>query len=891
MKFEEKVDKKALEYILRHYTEYDIWDKSDPPISDKTMLSLYNKYLNQLDDDGKIVIEYEQKEIGIGRMIPKSMGLTRMARTLRHTIANPYNLDFDIENCHPTIALKIATEYKLDCPCLEEYVSNRAQVIDQLIKETGMDDVKRYVIKLLNGGKHNINNPFLNDLCKEFEVIQNMVMRELPNVVENISNQTSKKDSWNLKGKVLHYLLETYENDCLSVMIKYFQGKNVNITSLAYDGLTIEGTKENKDNSPLFCNEISSSISQELKAKFKVVQKPMNQGFNLKDIDLETKASPISLLQARFKTVSRCACELKHNDYSRVIEYLVKTLKIKTSTDDNLINVMLFMTNVISENCFLTMIEKLKSILPIISDDVQSMAETMLSNPDNRDEEYGWTWAMSLVKPRAKTCSEVRRIIQQMLNVSNSLDLTKAEASSFKSEHRLFDMVKFFNHQIFPSKGEAIKEFVKVFDLYVKRITSPPCFVTNEGNDGSEIRKDILIETLYKFKHEGIEKQAPLTLITNIASHDSVITDINVYKYLPSYSKITFDPTYNHHPDDYNMYSGFQASKVLSVNEELIQPILDHIKNCWADGNDDINDYILQWFRQCFLYPGEKTGVAMFLFGEEGTGKNILIDNLIIPLIYGKGLACVSQGLGPLTQRFNSICMNKLLICCNEVSSEDGWSVTFDKLKAIITDITITIEKKGIDQFKDYPNLLNLILTSNHSNAIKLGTTDRRYLCLPTSNRFKGNFAYFEKLHESCTQTVADHFYTYICALPRTRNIKTIPMTSLKEDMAELAKPVVERYCDAIKEYEFTTEPVPELYVKSHSAFGPDPWDLYIKYHTLNKDGIPYIGARDLYAGFLKWCGETTEKKRTSTSFGRDVKNYLPLIKTMKGTFYQIGLF
>ena len=69
LQFTEQVDRKALEYILNNHSKYDIWSCNGNEInpfgrkdlSTDALLTLYNKYLSQLDDSGRVTISYCQK--------------------------------------------------------------------------------------------------------------------------------------------------------------------------------------------------------------------------------------------------------------------------------------------------------------------------------------------------------------------------------------------------------------------------------------------------------------------------------------------------------------------------------------------------------------------------------------------------------------------------------------------------------------------------------------------------------------------------------------------------------------------------------------------------------------------------------------------------------------
>jgi hypothetical protein len=892
LEFTEQVDKKALEYILRNHSQYDIWafksnvinpfGKKD--LTPDALLTVYTNYLNQLDEQGRVTIQYLQKA-GMGRYWPQSMGLTSMCRRLRHTIAKRDNIDLDIKNCHPTFALTIGKGLSGNYPRLEEYLQNRAQVLFNITQQvSGEFDAKQYILKLLNGGAHKLPGiQYLNAINKEFEDLRNRVCVAFPKLVALVKSKKTDNNHWNLKGRVLHHMLEDMENGCLQVMIQYFEEEKVGVTSLAYDGLTIERTLETEANIPRYCEEMSSRIKEQHGYELEITEKQMTEGFDLSNVDLDIQGSnPLQLLRQRYSNIPKCKCALEHSKMFKVIDYLYKTLKIKDIRDEKLTDLGLFIRYVVDVDCLTVVLGRICMHLPEMDTHLLEFAQGL--QEADPDPEFNWEWVNQHVKPKAKDCVDVRVIIYQMLNTGDELELKTQSANDFKEEDDVYDMVDYFTQKVFPNRDAVVKEFVERFDRYIKLIMFPKCLVLNHGEGNVTVERDIVCETLYKDKDsQGREMLTSIRLVSGGLS-----TDIRVYKYLPLFEKVTFDPSGNHKKKEFNMYTGFKAKRVDQVNMTMIQPILDHMRDCWADGNDNLFDYIKQWFRHSFTEPWNKTQVVILLYGLEGTGKGILLDNLIIPKVYGEKMACVSQGLAPITQRFNSICMDKLLIVCNEVSTEEGWMNSFDKLKAIITDKTISIEKKGIDVFKDYPNHLNLIMTTNNHNSVRVGRTDRRYLCLETSDRFKSNHEYFQKLIDTCTQEVANHFFTYICDLDRTRNIKDIPMTQLKEEMSGLAKSTVERFIDDVREEKL--EPFPPTMVFTH--IDAEKWDTILKGKMYENivDGVRerWCPARDLFQAYKKWAQENGEKAKDNTHFGIEAKNLLEHKKTKRGLDYRL---
>ena len=59
----------------------------------------------------------------------------------------------------------------------------------------------------------------------------------------------------------------------------------------------------------------------------------------------------------------------------------------------------------------------------------------------------------------------------------------------------------------------------------------------------------------------------------------------------------------------------------------------------------------------------------------------------------------------------------------------DGRLEVANKLKRVITEPTLLIERKGIDSY-DIPNRLNLLCFTNHKDAVRLESGDRRWFVL-----------------------------------------------------------------------------------------------------------------------------------------------------------------
>jgi len=171
--------------------------------------------------------------------------------------------------------------------------------------------------------------------------------------------------------------------------------------------------------------------------------------------------------------------------------------------------------------------------------------------------------------------------------------------------------------------------------------------------------------------------------------------------------------------DLFNTFTNFQAKLVDEVDMSKIDIILNHIKKVWCSDNDEYYNYMLSWFKLIITNPSFKSKVAIVLkSAEKQIGKGILINDFLIPYVFGEQYSMSIAGLDTITCKFNQIMMNKLFINCDELSTIDGsYHQSFDILKKRITDKSIKIEIKGGKSFV-YPDYCNYIMCTNNDFTI-----------------------------------------------------------------------------------------------------------------------------------------------------------------------------
>lgn len=546
-----------------------------------------------------------------------------------------------------------------------------------------------------------------------------------------------------------------------------------------------------------------------------------------------------------------CTCKFNHNDMISVLEFV----KSKFSGSSKIQEFVYFLSNYSENHCF----EELVKYLGDFKE--QDFRQDFTKN---------WSWISGFIPNGIKYIKE-KTFIQDMIksSVIKEEDIKVSFKEIFDENDDFYDFFEYMRKTVFPSKGSMIRYFADNLDRYVKKVLFPSCFIVNKKSGITDIEAVLEGFTLYI----DMTKEGPVIKRMNLFTKKeySLINSDEISTTIPIYKNITFRPNQDDvKKGELNMFQGFKAKLVENVDMDLINPILYHIKKCWANNDENIYDYILQWFRNAFLFPWNKNGTVIILYSEEGSGKTMIIDNFIIPFVYGNSIASTIVGLSPIVQRFNSILINKLFILANEVSSGDHNFVgSFEILKSLITDKTLTIEKKGIDIFNNYPNYINFIFTTNNPDSVRLGRTDRRYVCLEAQTCFLGNFEYFNKLSECFNQETANHFFTYICGLEKTRDIRQIPSTELRVEMLKNSTSSIFKFFEDVKDYMLKFS-INNVNHKPIPIFGDYNWDIILSNSVVVKNNQKIIINRLLYEVYKRWCKENYESIKPSNSFSRE---------------------
>ena len=265
----ERVNPRAVKYLNSLPKSY--WKKVLKTDKDRKFEVEYSKvksYLNgQLDGSG-VSREYNFADgKTFGRLFDHS-GLQGMQKVVRGVLCDGVSSDLDIVNCHPIILSWICYNHKIACPNLEYYITHREDIITD-ITQLNYDraDAKKLFLKSTNTGwrMKDMGYPFFKDYDAEMKRLQKEIMKL--DVYNFIKPKVKKGD--NDIGSFINLCLCYHENEIILAAKSFIESKNVEVSTLAFDGLMHYGDCDHR-----MCEQLNTFITEKFDFPFKFVYKP-----------------------------------------------------------------------------------------------------------------------------------------------------------------------------------------------------------------------------------------------------------------------------------------------------------------------------------------------------------------------------------------------------------------------------------------------------------------------------------------------------------------------------------------------------------------------------------------------------------------------------------------
>ena len=272
-----------------------------------------------------------------------------------------------------------------------------------------------------------------------------------------------------------------------------------------------------------------------------------------------------------------------------------------------------------------------------------------------------------------------------------------------------------------------------------------------------------------------------------LAHQYDIVRNFADLQYLPFYDQ---DPTPS---GTFNVFRGYRHEIFSDAEYRVMSkcPDFKFLMNHWLEtmcnGNEEFFEYVMDWLAWLIRFGYKKPRVAIVMHGREGLGKGLMWVELVWKGILGASYGHVITDMARFTEKFNMQRLNKSLHIFNECTSvKSGSKVSWDKMKAIVTDRDIIAEPKGKEPFNAL-DCAGCVLTGNHEHLVNMSNDDRRYACTEMADKWKGNKKYFKRLSDVVKDGgVQRTFMTYLIKRDVSDfNMNAIPATESRAFMKE----------------------------------------------------------------------------------------------------------
>ncbi|MGB3068455.1 MAG: primase-helicase family protein [Ottowia sp.] len=284
---------------------------------------------------------------------------------------------------------------------------------------------------------------------------------------------------------------------------------------------------------------------------------------------------------------------------------------------------------------------------------------------------------------------------------------------------------------------------------------------------------------------------------------------------------VVFDPACRCGPECVNLFGGL--TMVPKAGD--CQPIVDLLMHL-VDDDETVHEWVLDWIAYQLQNPGAKLPTAIIMHGDEGSGKNLFWEGVM--LMWGEYAAIVGQS--ELESQYNDWLSKRMFIIGDEVLSRQEMRHLKGKLKAMISGAKVQIQAKFMPVRME-ANHVNIVFLSNELQPNALDSSDRRYLVVWTPA--KREQAYYKAVKDRMQAGGLEAFMAMLLArdLSAFDPYAPPPRTKAKEDLIDLGRPNAERFWLAWSSHEL---PIP-----LHACSADQAYRAYKRWCTTEGERYP----------------------------------------------------
>jgi hypothetical protein len=327
---------------------------------------------------------------------------------------------------------------------------------------------------------------------------------------------------------------------------------------------------------------------------------------------------------------------------------------------------------------------------------------------------------------------------------------------------------------------QAIKDVRRVFAAIN---STPKTYIFKDFEDGNP--------KLVVGNHSDLGTKLGLVDLSTDLTYKTVLDLFKKHARLFTYDDIRFFTT---NPTSYTFFRGYKIEPAETFNQGIIDPFLGFVHEVICDSDDEMFYYILNWYATIVRYPNIKQETTLVILGDIRTGKTTF-TNILSHLLDQYAVPNITD-IDHIIGKFNAVFENKRLVVCNELQTvAENKRVNFERLKTIISDKTVSFNKK-YGKMGQADNVAHFIFVSNNVVPIKIEKHDARFFVTKVSNNYQNNHDYFKDLESILT----DEFYQQLMRFFLIElNLddfehRKIPHTQVKQDIIDACEDPKEKF-------------------------------------------------------------------------------------------------
>ena len=549
---------------------------------------------------------------------------------------------------------------------------------------------------------------------------------------------------------------------------------------------------------------------------------------------LETPPQWVYDLQKTFVEIADFVVSKEEALYSKV-----KSARNKEEYKNKKASCMSYVCQIIEDNIIMNAMKKLNEMNYIV--DTLCFDGLLIQKKDISNEQLENLNAYCF----EKTGYSVQFEIKEMNNFYGITDEEVVyDFSDYKFEHLDFYNQEYCSNLVGSVDNETYQLRKTYIEYFLCKVQVPDaCYIFQNG----DMKDGIVKSEPYVYSSQSISCLLKPIMSGIVSSHGVPINFYDKWSCDPKqrvFRKYDFIPYNISKPaktDIFNMFMGFNPKVYTKPQNDnkCLNVWFDLCESLCGDDKEHVK-YLHNFLANMFQEPTKRPPVAIVFKGNQGTGKNLMLD--AIGNMIGNEHYITSSKPQDFFGDYAEGFYRKLLVNVNEAEGKD----TFDfegKMKSFITEDTIVVNPKFVRP-TNVCNFARLIITTNKPNPIPIDvkSKDRRYVVYQTTDRFKNKYnakTWTKMYNHFRTEEFMSTLYKYYMSLDLSKVdwINDRPITKAYRDMCSLYSPTealfLEDYIDFAKHGQKVNGDTP-IRIKASDLF--TAYETFCKEHRFFKE-------------------------------------------------------